>query len=102
MNVEYVNRIFDKVLNNKDIDKISPKIGKTLVDNARSTLIMKESIEKVDKNLEKHIDEYEASLRKKYPIKSNVRDWLNECLNKERVILKYLIIILINFNIFFE
>jgi hypothetical protein len=56
-----------------------------LVNHARAILIMRECKNTSISNLNKHIQEYEKSIKKKYSIRSNITVWLSNCLEKERV-----------------
>ncbi len=56
-----------------------------MVNHARAILIMRECKNTSIINLNKHIQEYEKSIEKKYSIRSNISVWLSNCLEKERV-----------------
>lgn len=82
---EYIKRIFEKIFNSKELDNLSPNIGKALVNHAHAVIIMRESVKKVEKMLTDHMNEYKKDLEKKHPIKSKIKTWLNERITKESV-----------------
>jgi hypothetical protein len=73
-----------RLLTNPQLEQISPGIGKLLVEHARSVHIVQQVCDEVDCELDKHMSEYEAKLRKQYRVKSLVREWLNDCLQDEK------------------
>ena len=46
---------------------------------------MRECKKKSINELDKHIKEYEKTIKKNYSIRSNISAWLSTCLEKERV-----------------
>jgi len=74
-----------KLLNNADLEKISPGVGRILWNHLRTVMIMKEAQNEYDKRLQNHLDEYEQSLKKSYKIRSNIKEWMKEQLENEKV-----------------
>jgi hypothetical protein len=60
-------------------------ISKTLIENAKSVLIMEKAKKQVADMCDKHLNEYREKLTKMHPIKSNVNEWLMNCIQTEKV-----------------
>lgn len=85
INEEYLERVFERILKNDAIEKLSPKIGIVLVNHAKAIIIVRECKTRAQNALNEHIKEYEKKLKENYSIRSNISVWLSECLRKERV-----------------
>lgn len=81
----YLKRCFDKILANNQLEDISHGLGKLLVDHARATLIISEVSLELQNALQTRIDNYCEYLTKNHPIKSNIRQWMDEKLAEERL-----------------
>lgn len=67
------------------LEQVSPGIAKLLMDQSKSVLIMQDICDQLEKELNDHLEKYEAKLKKDYRIKSLVSDWLYDCIEKEKV-----------------
>jgi hypothetical protein len=85
LDTENLTLINKKLLNNQDLEKISPGIGLILWNHLRTFMIMNEAQREYDKRLNNHLDEYEKSLKKSYKIRSNIKSWMEEQISNERV-----------------
>ena len=81
---EYLRLIFVAIENSQELEAVSQGIGLLLVEHAKSLIVMKSESDKLAQELSKHLASFEERLRKKYPIKSLVRDWLYDCVKEER------------------
>ncbi|KAK2155090.1 hypothetical protein LSH36_249g00040 [Paralvinella palmiformis] len=79
---EYLRRVFLSVQNSSELEDIQPSIGKLLVDQAVSALIMEKSLEKVREKLYKHQQEHKKMLVDNYPVRSRIKAWENERLQE--------------------
>jgi hypothetical protein len=82
---EYFKNLNEKLLNNSDLERIAPGIAKTLIENAKSILFVRKICSEIENELRMHLDEYEANLKKRYKVKSLVKDWIYEAIQLERV-----------------
>ena len=85
---EYVEIMFASVLNNNAIEALSPQLGVALVNHVKSRFIMEKAVNQVLADISDHINEYKCQLKKKYPIRSNISEWLVETVDKEIVNIK--------------
>ena len=55
LNTEYVERAFQTIENSRELDRLSPGLGRLLVAHARSILVMKSVVETLTDDLNKHL-----------------------------------------------
>lgn len=72
-------------MNNPKLENISPGIGKLLCQHAQAVRLIEQVCDEIMNEFSVHMDTYEEKIRKDYRIKSLVNDWLQECLDTERV-----------------
>ena len=82
---EYLKILNEKLLTNAEIEAISPGIGKLLSEQNRAGILIRQVDEEMQTELDAHMAEYETNLKKKYKIRSLVKQWLGDCLNEEKV-----------------
>lgn len=82
---EYFKSLSDKLISSSELDALAPGIGQTLVQNAKATLLVKNELDVIQNEINQHLDNYEADLKKKYRVRSLVKDWLYEAIADERV-----------------
>lgn len=72
---EYMKIINKKLIQHKELEKISPGIAKLLIDQASSVIIMQNIDENIYNQRIEHLKNYEENLKKKHKIKSLIYDW---------------------------
>lgn len=82
---EYFKKLNEKLLINLELEAISPGIGKLLSDHVKAQILIEQVDEEIQKEFDDHMAEYEKNLKKKYKIRSLVKEWLNDSLNEEKV-----------------
>lgn len=88
---QFFAKLNEKLINNFELESLAPGLAKTLIQNAKSIIFVRRICGDVAEELRKHLEEYEANLKKHYRVKSLVEDWLYECIERERVFeMKYL------------
>lgn len=55
LNTEYVERAFRTIEHSRELDRLSPGLGRLLVAHARSILVMKSVVETLTDDLNKHL-----------------------------------------------
>lgn len=75
---EYLDRVFDAIKSNTELENLQEGIGSLLVDQAKSVLTMKKAVENVKDKMTKHKTELKSHLKAKYSIKSRIPPWMNE------------------------
>jgi hypothetical protein len=81
---EYSNMLFKKLSENKKLEELSPGISKLLIEYCKALIIIRQITKDLEKELDEHLSNYETELKKKHKVKSNVRQWLNECVFEKR------------------
>ncbi|CAF5012008.1 unnamed protein product, partial [Rotaria sp. Silwood1] len=71
--------------NSREIEKLSPGLGRLLVAQARSILIMKSIAEKLTEDLENHLKMTREKLIREHPIKSKITRWIDQKIFEERI-----------------
>ncbi|CAF5043652.1 unnamed protein product, partial [Rotaria sp. Silwood1] len=84
LNIEYTERVFETIENSREIEKLSPGLGRLLVAQARSILIMKSIAEKLTEDLENHLKMTREKLIREHPIKSKITRWIDQKIFEER------------------
>ena len=79
--------LISKLLNDTELENLSPGIGKVLADHVRSITIMQEVYAKFELDLKEHLENYSETLKKQYRIKSLLSRWVSDCVREENVIL---------------
>ncbi|CAF5160563.1 unnamed protein product [Rotaria sp. Silwood1] len=85
LNIEYTERVFETIENSREIEKLSPGLGRLLVAQARSILIMKSIAEKLTEDLENHLKMTREKLIREHPIKSKITRWIDQKIFEERI-----------------
>lgn len=80
---EWYRILYESVLSSKELEAISPGIGKTLCDLAKSLNIMKDEKKRYNDDKQKHLEAYKEELKKKHRLKSSVGEWVVGCLKVE-------------------
>ncbi|XP_076073157.1 uncharacterized protein LOC143044850 isoform X3 [Mytilus galloprovincialis] len=75
---EYLDRVFEAIKSNTELDNLQEGIGTLLVDQAKTVLTMKKAVKNVQDKMTKHKTELKTHLKTKYPIKSRIQPWINE------------------------
>ena len=84
---DFFKNLNEKLLKNAELEAISPGIGKLLSEHARAEILIRQVDEEMQKEFDDHLAEYEKNLRKKYKVRSLVKEWLSESLNEEKVLI---------------
>ena len=84
---EYTKMLISKLLNDTELEYLSPGIGKVLADHVKSITIMQEVYAKFELDLKEHLENYTETLKKQYRIKSLLNRWVSDCVREENVIL---------------
>jgi hypothetical protein len=74
------------LLNDSELEAIAPGIANTLIQNAKSIIYIRKICNDVTNEMQKHLDDYEAKLKKRYKVRSLVKEWLFENINEEKVL----------------
>ena len=77
--------LINKLLNDTELENVSPGIGKVLADHLRSITIMREVNENFEQDLKEHLEKYVDTLKKQNRIRSLLYLWLWECVKEEKV-----------------
>ncbi|CAF3352002.1 unnamed protein product [Rotaria socialis] len=85
LNVEYTERAFETIENSREIENLSPGLGRLLVAQARAILVMKSVVQNLTEDLEKHLTMIREKLVKEHPIKSKINRWIETKLFEERI-----------------
>ncbi|XP_046650573.1 uncharacterized protein LOC124341686 isoform X1 [Daphnia pulicaria] len=78
MNDEPLNRIWDSVLHNADVEQLGPGIAQLLVDQARATITMKRAVAKVRERFTADLIQAELDIRLRHPMLSLVKPWMDK------------------------
>ena len=82
---EFFKCLSEKLLNDSELESIAPGIANTLIQNAKSVIYIRQICNDVTNEMQKHLDDYEVKLKKRYKVRSLVKDWLYENINEEKV-----------------
>jgi hypothetical protein len=85
MNDEPLNRIWESVLHNADVEQLGPGIGQLLVDQARATITMKRAVAKVRERFTADLIQAELDIRLRHPMLSLVKPWMDKQLYSVKV-----------------
>ncbi|CAF0965041.1 unnamed protein product [Rotaria magnacalcarata] len=85
LNVEYAERAFETIENSREIENLSPGLGRLLVAQARAILVMKSVVQNLTEDLKKHLTMIREKLVKEHPIKSKINRWIETKLFEERI-----------------
>lgn len=80
----FIQKVFDAVLRNEEIENIQPRLGSLLVEQAKCALSMEKALVELKAKLYHHQQEHESLLIKRYPVRSRISKWLNERLEEFR------------------
>ncbi|VDI82210.1 histone deacetylase 6 [Mytilus galloprovincialis] len=86
---EYLDRVFEAIKSNTELDNLQEGIGTLLVDQAKTVLTMKKAVKNVQDKMTKHKTELKTHLKTKYPIKSRIQPWINEQIRAFEVVKTY-------------
>lgn len=78
INDEPLNRIWDSILHNSDVEQLGPGIGQLLVDQARATITMKRAVGKVRERFTADLIQAELDIRLRHPMLSLVKPWMDK------------------------
>lgn len=82
---EYLKIMYEKILKCKVLDKWHPGLGELIVNQSKTTLIIKEALEKYQRQINNHMDKYRDYLNT-FKIRSLISTWVEEKMLTERVI----------------
>ena len=83
---EYLRLLEARLVEDAQLDSLSPGLGQLLGAQARTVVLMLEIKEDQERRKQEHVQRYAQELKRTFPIKSRVSDWLNECVEAETVI----------------
>lgn len=81
---ELLRLVCQDVLSSSSLEKIASGIGKTICESMRAKTIMGAERTGYDRELENHMDLFEADLKAKHKVKAQVSKWLEETKKRER------------------
>ena len=85
MSDEPLNRIWDSILHNSDVEHLGPGIGQLLIDQARAAITMKRAVGKVRERFTADLIQAEVDIRLRHPLLSLVKPWMDKQLHDIRV-----------------
>lgn len=73
---EYLQRVYESILNNADLASLGNKIPQLLVQQAQQVVVIQKAVERVQKEMKRIEIENQNYLLKEYPILSKIKPWL--------------------------
>ena len=80
----YLKDLYQSILENSQLENISPGIGRMLCEHAQAGIIMHEEQNRLNLEMKNHIDTFSEKLKKKNKVKSLISEWLVEHETAER------------------
>ncbi|RNA21147.1 hypothetical protein BpHYR1_011891 [Brachionus plicatilis] len=80
---EFLNKMYDKIIKNEELNLIHPGLGQLLVEQSKSTLIIKEVCDQYQQEINYHMDKYSEQL-KNHKIRFLINAWVDEKMEAEK------------------
>ncbi len=80
----YFNSLLDRLRASPELEEAYRGIGSTLCDHALALSIIRDEKKKLSEIVEAQCSAYRSELERKYPIRSGVVEWLNQCVEERR------------------
>lgn len=84
---EYLKIMYEKIRNCKSLNTWHHGLGELILNQSKTTLIIKEVLDDHQRQIDDHMDTYREHLNT-YTIRSLIPDWVEEKMRTERVIKK--------------
>lgn len=81
---EYTKRVLNDIMNDKQLERISPGIGKLLCDQFRAVTVVDRTCQQLSKEMADHLAEYEKKLKKEHRFRSLIQEWISEKIGQEK------------------
>ncbi|CAF1379311.1 unnamed protein product, partial [Didymodactylos carnosus] len=85
LNREYIERAFKTIENSSAIEKLAPGLGHLLIAQASAVLAMQSVVDKLNEQLDTHLQRTREKLMREHPIKSKISRWIEAKIFEERV-----------------
>ena len=80
----YFNSLLNSLRASPELEEAYRGIGSTLCDHALALSIIRDEKKKLSEIVEAQCSAYRSELERKYPIRSGVVEWLNQCVEERR------------------